>query len=266
MAAPNLSELKEKIQSIKTPEKMATLSLTKNEREKLSREVLLSWFRRKREKLKALQDEIRESTISERETMKSKIIENTRKELDKVKSLAEREKQRRAEEFAEAVISVGDEMVDLEAILKKYDRQEQEEKMFFGYLDHYVGKEKERNVLKNLFKTDLVKKLMSVLKKENPSAYYDIERAYKKGDYEEIKSLIAKASNGQISNETVDHVFAEAVLNTAGKKELLNVTSLSGFITLLDKLKTLGHGYAMRRTAKKPEFLLYLYLGLREVR
>ncbi len=243
--------------------KKKKIVLTSVEKQKLSRAMLLEWFRKKRDKLKALQEELRDATASEKEAIKERIIRNTKKELEKMKYLAEMERTRRAEEFADDVMRVSYEMADIERVMKKYDEQEMQEKIFFGTLNEYVGNEQKKNTLRRLFKSEVIsKKVMPLIKRSNPTAYYDIEHAYKKGDYEAVKKLIVDASNGILDEEKVDHIFAEAVLNSAGKKKLFGVKSFSGLLAWIDQVRAIGHGFAIRRASRKTKIPYLLVLRL----
>lgn len=99
--------------------------LTSTDRSRLSRETILNWFRRKkREKLRALQREIVEAAKAgakkKLETLKKIIIDNTKRELSKIKGLAKKELEQKAKEFAVAVIDVAKGKKSIEEVAKKY--------------------------------------------------------------------------------------------------------------------------------------------------
>lgn len=104
---------------------MTNIEITKTERQHLSKETLLRWYRmQNKAKLKALQQEIIEAHKSgandKIEKLREIIIENTKKELEKHKNLTVAQRNQKAKEFADKVIESGLRGKNIETIMETY--------------------------------------------------------------------------------------------------------------------------------------------------
>ncbi|MBN1494342.1 hypothetical protein JW911_01245 [Candidatus Peregrinibacteria bacterium] len=262
--------VKEKIK--KTFENVDAKPLTRIERDKLSREVILGWYKANRlEKLKALQYELIAMTLSERDKVKEKILANTKKELAKEKELTAAEKEKRAEQFAQDVINIADGKGHIEKIAKRYNQQAEQEKMFYAHLKTFVGKNKERKQLQGLAKQKQVKELIDIVKQNNPALGKNIDMAIKDGNMDEFKKMLAQGSQMggifKFSPDDVEQYLSAAVLGD-GFKSKIGWGPADTLLNHWDKFRKIGHSYVLKKCVKQmstPEvkipFMLVLQLS-----
>lgn len=98
--------------------------LTPYEKAHISRQMILKWHRAKRkEKLLGIQQELREAykagKSAELAALRKSIIENTKRDLKRLKKMSDKEAEKKATEFADQFIKVAKGEVDIESILKK---------------------------------------------------------------------------------------------------------------------------------------------------
>ena len=210
---------------IKTYEKAQAVELTKSEKEKLSRALLLKWFSAKKyEKLKGLQEQLISLTVSEQEELKRQIIENTKKELKEHKDLTEAQIQARAEKFAEELFKTVEGIGTVKTVVEAQSRIEEDEKAFYGILGGFVNSEKQKGILKKFFKDPKFKRILAVLSSQSPEAAKKVEFYMKKGDYENLKRELVESSKDlpfKIKGQYIDQLAAMAIYNEASYKNSL---------------------------------------------
>jgi len=247
----------------KTFDNVEASPLTENEKSRLSRRMILDWYKAHRlEKLKALQDEITSATFSEKEGLKEKIVENTKKELETHKELTAPEKERQAKKFADDLIKVDSGSENIESVAKYHVELGLGETLFFSTLDEYTGKERQSEALKNLMKHDLFKKLFESLKQNDEKTAREIEMCIKEGNYDELKKKLIEASGGKVKKENIDQMFGIASFDKLGKKELTGISTIDTLITSLGSLKFIGNIYPMQKAAEDFEVPYFLVVRL----
>ena len=96
--------------------------LSSLEKEKLSRETILAWYRaQRREKFEGLKDAIKQASWDEREKLKKLIVDNTKRELKQHKNLTEAELNKQANDFADELVSAAVKNENIEAVVQKYE-------------------------------------------------------------------------------------------------------------------------------------------------
>jgi hypothetical protein len=120
--------------------------LSAHDKSILSRETILKWYRAKRlEKLRILRDEIVGLSAANRDKLKAKIIENTKKELAIQKqNLTPAQRQKKAKEFADALFKFALSKQDLAKLAKKYEVQAKgagAEKLYKYWLENNKDKQ-----------------------------------------------------------------------------------------------------------------------------
>ncbi|MBU1446616.1 hypothetical protein KKD70_05140 [Patescibacteria group bacterium] len=251
MAKSSVLHSKEKIKP-KTFDEIEATNLTENEQDKISRSLILRWYKsRQFPKLKGLQNILMTASFSEREEIREKIKTNTQVELIKnSKEIPKTEVDKRAQAFADDIVQVGDGLVSIDFVVSKHDQQQAEEDIFFKTLDEYGHKANTNKMIDNLFANKNMQELLGFIQKQNPETYADIQKARKKGDYEEIRKLIAQGDpSGQLSEDKVDSIMTGIAMGGLGSKA--NLTSLKGIMTALDSLRAIGHTFALKKTAEK---------------
>jgi len=242
-----------KEEKLKDFEEIEAIELTEKEQEGISRSLLLRWYRsNKLAKIKGFQLLLqRELTPDELDEMRKTIAKNTKRELLKeAKGLDKAQIEKKAEKFADEIVAVSDSDKNLDELVAKQAILEEEEKIFFKTLDEYAGKRKLKGKVDNLFDTKEMKEVLAVVKAKDPSAYEDIQIARKKGDYKEIRSLIADGSDGMLSESAVDKLLTAIALGSLKGMPKANFTSMRGILATLDKLRAVGHTFALKRAAK----------------
>ena len=239
---------------IKTYEKAQAVELTKSEKEKLSRALLLKWFSAKKyEKLKGLQEQLISLTVSEQEELKRQIIENTKKELKEHKDLTEAQIQARAEKFAEELFKTVEGIGTVKTVVEAQSRIEEDEKAFYGILGGFVNSEKQKGILKKFFKDPKFKRILAVLSSQSPEAAKKVEFYMKKGDYENLKRELVESSKDlpfKIKGQYIDQLAAMAIYNEASYKKVTGIGTIDKLISWLDKVRYVGHGFILNRAAK----------------
>lgn len=251
---------------IKTKEKQTLESaeaklLTTQEKQKLSREMILEWFKKHRfDKLKGLQLDIASKTQEEKMALRDLIIKNTQKSLEKQKRAAEKEKVRKIERFADAITSIDEEPASLNGVLTRFEREQKQEEIFFATLDTYVGKEKNKKYIQNLIRENKhIAGLLKMINETNPKAMHDVNLAINQGDYEEIKKALIK-SHSSITAQRVDYCFGLATTTEFGKKEYTGNKTVDGIINWVGKARYVGHTAAMNRAAEASGVSVYLLM------
>jgi len=254
-----MSKLKQKLKPKKkeTFDSAEVKPLTEKESRKLSRTMILEWFKNHRwGKLKALQMEITEKTEDEKLDMKDLIIGNAKSRLDKLEKenrilkKSKEDELKIVERFADEITGISEEKDSIMNVLKYHQHKQYEEDLFFQTLDAYVGREKESRRLKNLIKKNVyAAKLMALVRAKNPKAMDEINVAINQGDYEKLKKALVKADSS-ISEKKVDYVFAAAMTGSTGVKEITGNKTVDQLFANVAKLRYIGHTYAMKKAAK----------------
>lgn len=256
-----------KLKSIKAPkpkptfEEVEAKSLTAKEQQKLSRSMILKWFKNRRyDKLKALQEEIVDKTEDEKGDLRELIIENTKKNLEKQKRVAAKEIIPGVEKFASAITGIDDESKSLVGVLKTYQAIQRREEVFFATLDSHVGKEKNKKLLRNIIKNNKhIAGLLKAINAANPKAMHDINLAINQGSYSKLKAAMVKGDSG-ISKKQVDYFFGVAMTTEFGKKEYTGSKTIDGWINAVGKARYIGHTFAMKKAAEDSGVSIYLVM------
>jgi len=96
--------------------------LSVQDKAKLSRETILEWYKAKnREKLEDLKEEILTLAHTDREKLRGIIIENTKRELEKHKSLTAEQREVQAKQFADELIKAIVAKESIESVMKRYE-------------------------------------------------------------------------------------------------------------------------------------------------
>jgi hypothetical protein len=195
-AKKQISSLTEKIPNnpavvdMKTFDEVKAIPLTDKERAELSRKKILEWFRAKRyEKLKALRDEIRGSTLEEEKKLKNKIIQQTETDLKELnKDLNIEQRKEIAEKFSEKLFNAAYQE-NFDDILGDITQETREERLFFTLLGTY-GSLKWVKHLKSLKNQPILQKLFQ----KKPSLENEFDRLVEEGDYEKLSDFLFNAS------------------------------------------------------------------------
>lgn len=261
--------IKDKVAELKTPQTFETAkaeNLTENERKALSREKILNWYKAKKyEKLKGLQAALVGATYSEREAMKKIIIENTKGELAKHEEIIEEERNRRSERFAEEIIGVAAGIGNIDVVIKKYEKQQDDENLFFATLKDYTGKEKDREIMQKMANNPQIKSLIGELK---PAETQELELAMAQGDVKKVRQMLAAASGGRLSESQINTLFATAVFKTPGFEKKTGIGVVDNIINFVNVARNVGHLTVLDRAAKdlKMPFIFVIHLSTKTLR
>jgi len=195
------------LSATKTYEKAEAIELTKGETEKLSRAMLLKWLKAKKyEKLKGLQEQLVELAISDRDELRRRIVENTRKELAEQQELTKGQKQERAEKFADAIIGVADGIGNIKSVVENFERQANEEKMFHEYIGSVGGVLAVSN-LRKIKENPRIKKLLSA----EPGLSEELDEAIESGDYDNVKTVLMRIPAFKKHSDEIDMLLNVAM-------------------------------------------------------
>lgn len=259
----------EKVKIPLTFETAKAVELSENEKNKLSRERILSWYKRKKfEKLKGLQKALIDATYSEREEIKKIIMKNTKAELAKQKEIVKEEIDKRAEKFAQEIINVADGIGNIDMVIRKYEKQRLDEEIFFATLGGYVGKEKDRQLLKKMAASPQIQQIIAAVKREDSSKAREIELAMKEGDYTKVRKAIAKASGGNISEAQLNTMFAASSFGSLKFEKSTGIGILDKGIMALNVMRQVGH-FTVLNAAKKDlgvPFMFVMHLSMKTLR
>ena len=182
----------------KTLDTVAAENLTEQEKNNLSRHMILGWYRAQRyEKLKALL----EASGSEKTLMKEKVVNKTTQEIEQLnKNLSLDERKKMAEKFSNEFFNL-DDPKKYEQGIAKLNREASDEEMFFSYLGNY-GSIKGAENLKKLKN----KKEIAAIFKQKPELEKKFDEAAETGDYAKVRELLAAESPflKGLDNENVD--------------------------------------------------------------
>lgn len=268
----NKLKKKLKLELPKTFETAKSVELTKKEKSKLSRERILNWYRRKKyEKLKGLQAALIEATYSEREEIKKTIVENTKAELAKHKEIVAEERNKRAERFAEEIVGVAEGIGNIDIVIRKYEKLQLDEDVFFATLKGYVGKrkgEKNRKLLKRMAASPHIGKIFTALKDEMPSKAKEIEIAMKEGDIKKVRKMMAEASGGRLSEKEINTLLVAPVFKNFKFEKKTGVGVIDQALNVINAARNVGHLTVLNKAAKelKVPFMFLTHLGTRTLR
>ncbi len=242
---------------VKTYEQAEAVELTKEEQEKLSRSMLLRWFQSKKyEKLKGLQEKLIALTFSEREELKKNIIENTKKELEKHKELTEKQRQEKAEKFAQDLLQTVEGIANVKIVAQRHEQLESDEQAFYSILDGFVAEGKEKKALKKILQDKQLKSVLGLIASENPQAAKKIEYYINNGDYESLKKELVRASSSlpvKVTEGHVDQIMAMSFFKESAFASLTGIDVVDTLIAKLDKMRHVGHGFMLSKAAKDLE-------------
>jgi len=257
----------EKAPEVKTYENAQSVALDSNEKEKLSRSMLVKWFEAKKyEKLKGLQDQLVRLSGAEREVFKKKIIENTKKDLEKHKELTEVQIQKRAEDFAEALFKTLSGVGNVKTVAETYEKVESDEDAFFNLLSGFVDADKDKSFMQRLVKDEKFQAAIGLFASKSPEVAKKLEFYMQKGDYDSFKKEIVKSSKGlpvSISERHIDQIAAMTVYDEASYQKITGIKKVDKMLSWLDSVRYVGHGLVISRAAEdlKIPTMLVMRLG-----